>query len=185
MDQQTQETDVAETNPVHEVKIERGFSRSFMIPLSDHDIAVRAREVSRLLRSIEEKEDARDRAKKQANNEIEELRASVKRLSDEVHDGEERRDIPCERHFIYRIGAVHVIRTDTKEVIDQRPMESRERQTELPLEDGDGSDDSDVEVEPDEDDGEDEDEEKPEPEFETEGEEGGGRRGGRKAKSKS
>jgi hypothetical protein len=139
MEQQTQETG-SEKAVSHEVKIERGIVRSFMIPLSDSDIAVRAREVARLLRRIEEKTEERDRAKKHANGEIDELEASVKRLSNEVHDGEERREIQCERRFIYRLGVVQVVRTDTGEVVDERAMDAHERQTELPLENGSSDD---------------------------------------------
>src|SRR5688500_3638313 len=181
MDQQQIEETGTETTPQappHEVKIERGFSRSFMIKLSDSDIAVRAREVSHLMRTIESKEEARDRAKKQANNEIEEMRATMKRLADEVHDGEERRDIPCERHFVYRTGLVQVIRTDTRDVVEERAMNLAERQPELPGMNGSGGgseDEDDAGVDEDADDSDDEESEDeetgpapdPEPELTT------------------
>jgi hypothetical protein len=115
-----------------QVKVER-FSRNLRVLLSQDEIVDRAKRSAYLMGEIEQKAEERDAAKKQANAHIEELEAEMHRLSLEVRDGGSYRDVPCERRYIYRTGAVVEVRTDNGEVLTERPMTEREKQLELGL----------------------------------------------------
>lgn len=116
--------------PESNVKIER-FTRNLRVMLKEGEVVERAKRNAYLLGEIQQKEDERDAAKKQANAQIEELEAEMHRLSLEVRDGATYRDIPCERRYVYRTGNVIEVRTDSGDVLNERPMTDRERQLEL------------------------------------------------------
>lgn len=112
------------------VKVER-FTRNLRVVLKNDEVVERAKRSAFLLGEIQQKESERDAAKKQANAQIEELSSEMHRLSLEVRDGAAYRDVPCTRHFVYRLGVVEERRTDTSEIIHERSMSDRERQLEL------------------------------------------------------
>jgi hypothetical protein len=118
-----------------EVKVER-FTRCLRVVLKEGEVVERAKRSAFLLGEIQQKESERDAAKKQANALIEELGAEMHRLSLEVRDGAAYRDVPCTRHYVYRLAIVEERRSDTEELIHERPMTERERQTELDLKEG-------------------------------------------------
>lgn len=113
-----------------EVKIEK-FTRNLRVTLKEGEVVERAKRSAFLLGEIQQKESERDAAKKQANAQIEELGAEMHRLSLEVRDGAAYRDVPCTRHYVYRVGIVEERRSDTNELLNDRPMTERERQLEL------------------------------------------------------
>lgn len=113
-----------------EVKIEK-FTRNLRVTLKEGEVVERAKRSAFLLGEIQQKESERDAAKKQANAQIEELGAEMHRLSLEVRDGAAYRDVPCTRHYVYRVGIVEERRSDTNELLTDRPMTERERQLEL------------------------------------------------------
>lgn len=115
----------------HPVKIER-FSRNLRTPLTDREIVERARRAAHLAAEIEQLEEEAKAAAKQAKARIEEIQAEQRRLNLEVADGAVHRETPCERRYIYRLGEVHEVRTDTGETLTARPMTERERQPDLP-----------------------------------------------------
>jgi hypothetical protein len=116
------------TNPV---KIQR-FTKNLKVELSKDEIIERAQRQARLAEEIGLKEEERDSAKKHANARIEELEAEAKRLLSEIRDGATWKEVACETRFVYRLGVVHEVRTDTQEVMSERAMTDRERQLELP-----------------------------------------------------
>lgn len=118
------------TESASNVKIER-FTRNLRVPLKEGEIVERAKRNAFLVGEIGQKADERDAAKKQANAQIEELEAEMQRLSLEVRDGATYRDVQCERRYVYRTGNVQEVRTDTGDVLNDRPMTDRERQLEL------------------------------------------------------
>jgi hypothetical protein len=113
-----------------QVKVER-FTRCLRVSLKEGEVVERAKRSAFLLGEIQQKESERDAAKKQANAQIEELSAEMHRVSLEVRDGAAYRDVPCTRHYVYRLAIVEERRTDTDELLLERPMTERERQLEL------------------------------------------------------
>lgn len=113
-----------------QVKVER-FTRNLRVTLREPEVVERAKRSAYLLGEIQQKQDERDAAKKQANAQIEELEAEMHRLSLEVRDGGTYKDVPCERRYIYRTGTVQEVRTDTGDLLNERAMTDRERQLEL------------------------------------------------------
>jgi hypothetical protein len=110
--------------------------------LTEHQIVERAQRAAYLDGEIEQKrgemETALNRAKadaKLAESKIDELEAERRRLSLEVREGSSYMDVDCQMQFIYRTGKVVEMRMDTREVLDERPMNAHERQRELGLQD--------------------------------------------------
>lgn len=118
------------TSSTEQVKVEK-FTRNLRVALKEGEVVERAKRSAFLLGEIQQKESECDAAKKQANAQIEELGAEMHRLSLEVRDGAAYRDVPCTRHYVYRLGIVEERRTDTNELLGDRPMTERERQLEL------------------------------------------------------
>lgn len=115
-----------------DVKVEK-FTRNLRVVLKNDEVVERAKRSAFLLGEIQQKESERDAAKKQANAQIEELSSEMHRLSLEVRDGAAYRDVQCTRHYVYRGGIVEERRTDTGELLNDRPMTEREKQLELEL----------------------------------------------------
>lgn len=65
--------------------------------------------------------------------------AIVSKLTIIVHDRSEKREVECEAEFNYETNNVKVTRTDTKEVIEDRPLAEVEKQMHLGLKDGETS----------------------------------------------
>lgn len=59
-------------------------------------------------------------------------------LSSKINDGHEYRDVECEKVLDYSTGTVTVVRKDTAEVVEERPMQDEEKQPELPGAGGNG-----------------------------------------------
>lgn len=116
----------------NDVKIEK-FTRNLRVVLKSEEVVERAKRAAFILGEMQQKESERDAAKKQADAQIEELSSEMHRLSLEVRDGAAYRDVPCTRHYVYRVGIVEERRTDTHELLNERPMTEREKQLELEL----------------------------------------------------
>lgn len=124
-------TETSDSNEQHPVKIER-FPRNLRVKLTDREIVERAQRAAHLAAEVEQQEEAAKAAAKQAKARIEELDAERRRLNLEVMDGAVHREVQCERRYIYRLGVVQEYRTDTGELLSERPMTERERQPDLP-----------------------------------------------------
>lgn len=68
---------------------------------------------------------------------IKEIEAEANAVMADVQTGTEERTVRCVEVRNYRTGSVTTRRTDTHEVLDERPMEERERQLELDVADDD------------------------------------------------
>lgn|SRR5678815_803434 len=115
-----------------DVKLER-FEETCRVELSQDEIAERAQRAAHLLQKRDDRDADSKAAQKAAKAEIERIEAEMRAMSAEVRDKATYKPVPCERQYIYRTGVVREIRTDTGEVLRERPMSDRERQTELPI----------------------------------------------------
>jgi hypothetical protein len=115
-----------------EVKVEN-IEQDLLIKLTSEEMVTRAKRMSHLMQRMSEMDAARDSANKLAKGEIAKLAAERDSLANEITIGQRLAKVKCQEVFDYRLGSVRIIRLDTKEVVDERPMSARERQPELPL----------------------------------------------------
>lgn len=102
--------------------------------------------VAHLVQRIVERREARKNAGAQLKSEIDQLEAELKTVSLEISCGQVFRDVQILEKHIYRTGMYQEVRCDNGEVILERALTEKERQTELPLDaetDGGGGDDFD------------------------------------------
>lgn len=74
-------------------------------------------------------------AKVMASNYKDQLKGlgeQLRRLANVVKAGEEQRDVPCDVTLDFTEGTYYVLRTDTGEFLDTRPLTEGERQLNLP-----------------------------------------------------
>lgn len=57
----------------------------------------------------------------------------IKRLSRIISSGIEYREVECEKQFDWAKGIVQIVRLDTGEVVDERPMKPEEEQRTLDM----------------------------------------------------
>jgi hypothetical protein len=114
-----------------DTKVER-FTRSLRCNLEAGDLAAMA---DRMAHVIGEKENLVAQSKSATAHlkaQIKEKDAEIGKLSAQIRDKAEYREVDCERRHLYRIGKVVEIRLDTEEQVDERAMTAHERQLELP-----------------------------------------------------
>ena len=68
------------------------------------------------------------------NLNIKDCKESIADLSEKIESGFEEKTVPCRVKFDHTRDMVFIIRTDTDEVVEERPMTEEERQTELQFE---------------------------------------------------
>jgi len=102
-------------------------------------VALTAREVadrtSSYFETLNQMEDAIARfkaVKDEHNANVKFLNAQSQRLRHAADSGFEYRDVPCVEHFDFDRHVVIVVRQDTYETVDSRPMTDKERQMPLP-----------------------------------------------------
>lgn len=54
-------------------------------------------------------------------------------MAEKIRSGYEHKDIECKRELDYRLGTVIITRLDTGEIVEERPMDTEERQRKLDL----------------------------------------------------
>ncbi len=69
----------------------------------------------------------------QIKAEITSLEGIMTMVSEKIRSGYEHRNIDCKKEFDYRLGSVTIIRLDTGEVVEERPMDAEETQKKLEL----------------------------------------------------
>lgn len=156
-------------------KIEH-FKADLPCTLTDAEIAERAQRCERLRAEIEG-------VKARAKSEVAEIDSEVKTLALQVARGIADKPVACVRKYIYRIGRVQEVRTDTGAVLNDRAMTIFERQTTNGLEEVDETEEPSGETEGPDGETSEARSETPEPEPELPTEKRGGRGGGRKGKN--
>lgn len=114
----------------HPVKIEK-YTRSLPCPLTTEEQIARGAESARLGAVIESKENELKRHVALAKAAINDLKGRKRQLESELNNGHVLRDVECEEQHIYRLRLVRDVRSDTQEVLAERPMTERELQLEI------------------------------------------------------
>ncbi len=128
-------------------KVEK-FQRSLRVELKPDEIAASADRAAQLLAERDSKEEEQKAQAKHAKSVIESLDAELRRLSNEVRTKATYRDVSCERIFDLRTKTLVEKRSDTDEVLFERPLTDVECQRELDLPPPGGDLDSDFDEAP-------------------------------------
>ncbi|MBW2054038.1 MAG: hypothetical protein JRI85_17695 [Deltaproteobacteria bacterium] len=91
---------------------------------------------SKMYFKIEEKEEELKVTSAQIRAEIKDLRKSMRKRLDMVNKKAETLSVECLAVYNYDREIVTVIRQDTGEIVEDRPMKDNERQQELPFNPG-------------------------------------------------
>lgn len=116
----------------HEVKPVR-VSRDLPVKLTTEELATTAKEIGRLSRHRSDLEAQAKQAASHWKDRIAGVDAQIHDLAQRAHEGVEPRPVQCEERHDYRVGEVRVVRLDTDEVLEVRPMTGEERQPSLPI----------------------------------------------------
>lgn len=108
--------------------------RSLPCRLSETELLARADELSVVVQETSAEESRQTDVKTQMKARLTELDARKTRLAITIGRKEEFRDVEVELMADVQAGTVTVIRQDTGESLETRPMSDAERQTTLPLE---------------------------------------------------
>lgn len=123
------DADVMRQKP--DVKVDR-FRSNLRVMLSPEALAEKS---DRMAHVIGEKENLVAEAKSATAHlkaQIKEKDAEIGKLSAQIRDKAEYREVECERRYHYRTGKIVEVRLDTDEVTFERAMTFSERQLDLP-----------------------------------------------------
>lgn len=116
----------ARADEITEVK--RSFSRVLEIPLTEHEIAERAKSMASLAKEIDDVEAKKKAIAHELGQEIKDLQGQLSGIAKEVRSGCRTDDVPCEEGLDYSEQHMLTKRLDTLEIIDRRPLNAAERQ---------------------------------------------------------
>ena len=125
---------VAETvEPVKPSNKLVSFETMLRCKLTDAEMLARGTEMSEAVAEGVTLEDQLASVKKEFQYKIDARQARINELSGTIRAKSETRLVKCEREYLYNIGKVHEIRTDTAEIINTRELRPDERQQEIPF----------------------------------------------------
>jgi hypothetical protein len=111
---------------------ERG-AEMLLCALDDDEVLHRGEDCARLDEEIEELEEERKAASRFAKEKIKTLLLQRKHLSSEVRARKAKREVAIELRLNFELRMAQTVRTDTEEVIRERPLTFEERQGRLDL----------------------------------------------------
>ena len=120
-----------EQNQQHKVVI-----KNVRAELSQTERYKRARELADVMGEIESVQEQAKSDAQRHKSKVEELNSRARKLRGAIQSGEEWSDVQCREEPEERLGRVKIVRLDTDEVVDYRPMSLEERQVSLPLGNG-------------------------------------------------
>lgn len=95
--------------------------------LTDDERLAKGQEAARALERYDELEQEKKDQTRAIADEMKGLRAATKKLARQLRDGKEVRPVECAEDLEFRTGTVRIIRKDTGEVVETRPMTAKER----------------------------------------------------------
>lgn len=116
------------------VKVPRKITRDLPVKLTQDELAGVAKDIGRLNRERVKMEGEAKASAAQWKDRISGLDAQIADLADLADSGQRALPVACEERHDYRRGEVQVVRLDTGELLESRPMTPAERQATLPLE---------------------------------------------------
>jgi hypothetical protein len=101
--------------------------------LRDSEILESAGKIGRQTQLLAEARERKKEVTAQLNADVEVHRTEVDRLGTLLANGYEYRPVECVESRDFESATIRITRTDTGEIVEDRPMTPAERQRELPL----------------------------------------------------
>lgn len=111
----------------------RTFTRDLFCALTEAEVAARAAELARITTELSQMEDKKKAAMSSYKDKIDRAIVDARSLARKVSERREMRTVECRLNFDYRLGRAYLVRTDTSEVLEERPLTAEERQPKLPI----------------------------------------------------
>lgn len=111
----------------------KGFMRDLPVALTREDLAAVAVKIGRLSKQRGEMVSQMKQIQSQWKDRIAGVDAQIHDLAQRAEEGVEPRPIECRELLDYRRGEASVVRIDTGEVLEVRPLAAEERQPSLSL----------------------------------------------------
>lgn len=111
----------------------RTLTRSCKVLLRDSEILESAGKIGRQTQLLAEARERKKEVTAQLNADVEVHRTEVDRLGTLLANGYEYRPVECVESRDFESATIRITRTDTGEIVEDRPMTPAERQRELPL----------------------------------------------------
>jgi hypothetical protein len=102
--------------------------RQLPVPLSEHEALRKAEELSAKLADRRDVDDEHKYRAAEYKQRAKVLDSEIALLGDEVRHRREFRLVECKEEPDHQASVMHMIRTDTGEVVSSRPMTAEERQ---------------------------------------------------------
>jgi len=115
--------------------IEKTITKTLSHDLTDSEIANSQKYASKIFFEIEEKQEELKSISAEMRAEIKELKEKMRSLMDTIRKKAIEKQVECLVVYNFNRELVTVIRQDTGEVVENRPMQDHEKQMELGLED--------------------------------------------------
>ena len=106
-------------------------TRSLPCVLTEPELLERGNRVADVLRDLEDLDEKRKQAAADFKGRIDVLDATARQLGKEIRTKTEYRMVEVVRETDYRRNVAEVVRSDTGEVIESRPLTPAERQMEI------------------------------------------------------
>jgi hypothetical protein len=101
--------------------------------LSDHELALKGQELAAVLEDAADEIDAQDSAKSAMKARLKELDTKLVDLRRIVSRGKAEVEVECEEIANYDTGKWQLVRTDTREIVQERLLTEDEQQLEFPI----------------------------------------------------
>ncbi len=110
----------------------RRYTATLDCELKDHEILAYGRELAQVTSEAGSEESRQASVKKEMSARLAGLEARRTEISAKVNRGRELREVQVEITANYETGMATEVRTDTGEIVRERPLREEEKQPELP-----------------------------------------------------
>lgn len=107
------------------------FFRQVAVKLTNEEKLLKAQEVAELVAEVGRLEDEKKSVGSDFKARIDERNASMRRLAYQLRSGTELREVECFERLKAHKDKVEIVRTDTLEVVSERPATPEDRQLSL------------------------------------------------------
>ena len=101
---------------------------SLPVHLTDDELLMKGRELAALERETDQADAERKAISKEMGEKVKEMRERALTMAQVIETKQEKRPVECVQHKNWVASTVETVRSDTGEVVQERPMSERDRQ---------------------------------------------------------
>ena len=105
--------------------------RRLPVKLTENELLIKGQELADLERQLSEVEDEKREVSKEFSGRIEGMKNRISETANTINSKQEIRDVEVAVSMDYKSLTVRVVRTDTGEIVSERLMSDKERQSTL------------------------------------------------------